>query len=158
MRLSSYRSRFRDQSQREVPIYKDFEVADALLAHKDVIFVGRPETNSALTAWLGKIGLDYQAAAFRIEGKTYASERNALVYAAKNPLDEAHMVLVYAGNSSLAMAQSLNATSADAAWIVLESGKPTGPIGYSAAPAPPGRTRSCSPPPRSTSPGTRGPR
>ena len=120
-------ARFRDQQQRDAAIYKDFEVTDALLAHKDVIFVGRPETNPALEKWLGKIGLDYQAAAFRIADKTWASERNALVFAAKNPLDAGHMVLVYAGNSPLATVQSLSAGTADASWIVLENGKPTGP-------------------------------
>jgi hypothetical protein len=127
-------TRFRDQSQREAAIYKDFAVADVLLAHKDVIFVGRPETNSALATWLGRIGMDYQAAVFKLDDKTYASERNALVFAAKNPLDASHMVLVYAGNSPLAMVQSLNATTADAAWIVLENGKPTGPSATKADP------------------------
>jgi hypothetical protein len=125
-------ARFRDQFQREAAIYKDFEAGDALLGHKDVIFVGRPETNSALGMWLGKIGLDYQAAEFRVGEKSYASERNSLVFAAKNPVDPAHMVLVYAGNSALAMAQSLNATATDAAWIVLEDGKPTGPSAVAA--------------------------
>ncbi len=124
-------SRLRERSQREVPIYKDFEATDALLAHRDVIFIGRPETNSALAAWSEKIGLEYRAGIFRIEGKPYASERNAIVFAAKNPLDAAHMVLVYAGNSPLATAQSLNAAPANAPWVVLEDGKPTGP---SAAP------------------------
>jgi hypothetical protein len=120
-------TRFRDQMQREAAIYKDFEVADALLAHKDVIFVGRPETNSALAGWLGKIGLDYSAAEFHVDGKAYASERNALVFAAKNPLDASHEVLVYAANSPLALAQSVNATSSDSPFIVLENGKPAGP-------------------------------
>jgi hypothetical protein len=123
--------KLRERSQHEVPIYKDFEATDALLAHSDIIFIGRPETNSALAAWAEKIGLEYQAGIFRIEGKPYASERNALVYAAKNPLDAAHMVLVYAGNSPLATAQSLNAALTETPWIVLENGKPTGP---SAAP------------------------
>jgi hypothetical protein len=41
------------------------------------------------------------------------------------------MVLVYAGNSPLATAQSLNAALTETPWIVLENGKPTGP---SAAP------------------------
>jgi len=120
-------TRFRDQSQREVAIYKDFEAGDSLLAHKDVIFVGRPETNSALAGWSGKIGLDYEAADFRIKDKVYASERNSLVYSASNPLDAARMVLVYAANSAPALALSLNAASTEAAWIVLEDGKPTGP-------------------------------
>ena len=47
------------------------------------------------------IGLDYSGAAFRIDGAVHASEREALLLAAKNPLDAAHMVLVVAGNDAL---------------------------------------------------------
>jgi len=88
-----------------------------------VIFIGRPETDSALAAWSAKIGLDYQAGVFRLDGKTYASERNSLVFAAKNPLDAAHMVVVYAGNSPLETARSLSAMAGDAAAFALEDGK-----------------------------------
>jgi hypothetical protein len=84
-----------------VPIYKDFEVSDELLAHKDVIFVGRPESNSALAAWAKQIDLDYQAGVFKIENQAHAGEREALGYAARNPQDPSHMVLVLAGNSAL---------------------------------------------------------
>jgi hypothetical protein len=114
---------FRERQQREVSIYKDFEATDALLAHKDVIFIGRPEANSALAAWSERLGLDYPDAVIKIGGKFYPSERNSLVYAAKNPLDQAHMVLVYAGNSPLETVQSLNA-EVETAWAVLENGKP----------------------------------
>jgi hypothetical protein len=116
------RTRYRDRDQREVPIYKDFEATDALLAHKDVVFVGRPETNSALAAWREKIGLDYPAAVFKVDGKTYASERNALVFASKNPIDATHMVVVYAGNSPLETARSLNGEE-EKPWFALEDGK-----------------------------------
>ena len=114
--------RYRDRYQREVPIYKDFEATDALLSHKDAIFIGRPETNSALAAWREKIGLDYQAAVFKVDGRTYSSERNALVFASKNPLDPLHMVVVYAGNSPLETARSVNATE-EKPWFALEDGK-----------------------------------
>ncbi len=70
-----------------VPIYKDFEVSDELLRHRDVIFIGRPEANSALAAWAARIGLDYPGAAFRIDDAVHASEREALLLAATNPLD-----------------------------------------------------------------------
>jgi hypothetical protein len=113
---------FRERHQREVAIYKDFEANEALLAHKDVIFIGRPESNSALAAWAGKLGLDYQGAVIKAGGKVYASERNALLYAAKNPLDPAHMVLVYAGNSPLETVRSLDAAG-ETPWVVLEDGK-----------------------------------
>ncbi len=114
---------YRERDQRDVPIYKDFETSDTLLAHKDVIFIGRPETNSALASWRDDIGLAYPGAVFQVDDKTYASERNALVYAAKNPLDPAHMVLMYAGNSPLETARAIQATGQTAA-IVLEDGNP----------------------------------
>jgi hypothetical protein len=94
-------TRYLDQYESQVPIYKDFEVSDDLLQHRDVIFVGRPESNSALALWTARIGLDYSAAAFKIEGAVHAGEREALSLAAANPLDPSHMVLVLAGNDAL---------------------------------------------------------
>jgi len=68
------------------------------------------------------MGLDYSAAVFKVDGKTYASERNSLVFASKNPLDPAHMTVVYAGNSPLETARSLNAED-QKPWFALEDGK-----------------------------------
>jgi len=113
---------YRERSQREIPIYKDFESSDSLLAHQDVVFVGRPETNSALALWTEKIGLDYAGDVFKAAGKSYASERDALVYAAQNPVDPTHMVLVYAGNSPSQTAAAANA-EANTAAVVLRDGK-----------------------------------
>jgi hypothetical protein len=90
-----------NQFESIVPIYKDFEVGDEQLAHKDVVFIGRPESNTALAAWSQKLGLAYENAAFKVENHTYASEREALAWAAKNPQDGGHMVLVLAGNDAL---------------------------------------------------------
>ena len=94
-------AQYLNQLESQVPIYKDFEVSDELLAHKDVIFVGRPESNSALAAWAKQIDLDYQAGVFKIENQAHAGEREALGYAARNPQDPSHMVLVVAGNAAL---------------------------------------------------------
>jgi hypothetical protein len=94
-------SHFLDYYESQVPIYKDFDVSDDLLRHRDVIFVGRPESNSALASWAEKLGLDYSGAAFRIDGKVHASEREGLIFAATNPLDATHMILVLAGNDAL---------------------------------------------------------
>ena len=115
--------RYRNRAQREVPVYRDFEATGALLTHKDVIFIGRPETNSALASWSQQLALDYSGAQFRLDGRTYASERSALVYASKNPLDATHMVLLYAGNSPLETARALDAEVAEPA-LALEDGKP----------------------------------
>ena len=116
-------SQYRERAQRDVPIYKDFEATDDLLAHRDVIFVGRPETNAVLDGWRGRIGLDYQGAMFKLDGKTYASERNALVYVATNPFDPAHMIVVHAGNSPLETARTID-PGVDAASVALEDDKP----------------------------------
>src|SRR5215471_13501131 len=63
------------QFESRVPIYKDFEVSDEQLAHKDVVFVGRPEANQALVAWAKPLGLDWGGAVFKVEGKAHAGER-----------------------------------------------------------------------------------
>ena len=68
-------TRFLDQYESAVPIYKDFEVSEELLRHRDVVFVGRPEANSALASWAAKLGLLHQGASFRINGEVHASER-----------------------------------------------------------------------------------
>jgi hypothetical protein len=94
-------SRFLDQYESAVPIYKDFEATEELLAHRDVVFIGRPEANSALAAWAARLDLDYSGAAFLLDGALHASERDALQFAARNPLDAAHMVVVIAGNDAL---------------------------------------------------------
>lgn len=112
---------FLGRYQSEVPIYKDFEASDDVLRHRDVVFVGRPEANSALAAWSAKLKLDYSGAAFKIDGDVHASEREALILAASNPLDDTHMVLIVAGNDALstvkAEAESLSANE----YIVLKS-------------------------------------
>lgn len=117
-------ARFLDGYESLVPIYKDFEATEDVLRHRDVVFIGRPEANSALAAWAGKLGLDYQQAAFRIDGKWHASERDALVLAAGNPLDAARMVLVYAGNDALRTVKSVETGQEQAQYVLLEDGKP----------------------------------
>ena len=92
---------FLDGYESEVPIRKDFEVEDQDLRAHDVVFIGRPEANSALAAWSKSLGLDYDEGVFRINGDAHASERDALAFAGKNPLDPTHMVLVVAGNDAL---------------------------------------------------------
>jgi hypothetical protein len=110
----------------EVTIYKDFEATEEILQHRDVIFVGRPEANSALAAWAEKLGLEYKGASFRVAGTDYASERQALVMAGKNPLDPARMVLILAGNDALRtvkLALSMRDEAERAVWVVSDDGQ-----------------------------------
>jgi hypothetical protein len=84
-----------------IPIRRDFEVTEAEMRERNVIFVGRPETNSALAAQANALDLVWQAGDFTIQGKHHASEREALALAATNPANAKRMVLVLAGNSAL---------------------------------------------------------
>lgn len=96
-----WQKQFLDQFESAVRIYKDFEVTERELADHDVLFIGRPETNSALAAWAKLLGLDYDGEVFELAGKDHSSENDALVLAAENPLNKKRMVLIAAGNSPL---------------------------------------------------------
>ena len=106
-----------------VPIRKDFEVGEEELRGHDVIFVGRPESNSALAAWQDKIGLHSSGGLFQIAGQDHASEREALVLAAANPLNAHHMVLVLAGNSALQTVLLTRAGWDETQYSILDSGR-----------------------------------
>jgi len=96
-----------------------------LLRHRDVVLVGRPEANSALARWAGKLHLDYEGAAFKIDGGVHASEREALILAAENPLDASHMVLIVAGNDALSTVKAQNTEfTADEYVIFRDGGEP----------------------------------
>jgi hypothetical protein len=96
-----WQKQFLDRFESAVPIRKDFEVTEKELADHDVLFIGRPETNSALAAWAKPLALDYDGAVFELSGRGHSSENDSLIFAATNPLDKKRMVLVAAGNSPL---------------------------------------------------------
>jgi hypothetical protein len=114
-----------DQFESAVPVRKDFEVSEDDLRSHDVIFVGRAETNSALAAWKGKLGLESEGGQFRIAGKEHASETEALAFAASNPLDRHHMVLVLAGNNALETVHMAGASLNRTEYSVYDSAKET---------------------------------
>jgi hypothetical protein len=106
-----------------VPIRKDFELTEADFRTHDVIFVGRPETNSALAAFHVQLGLDSSGGLFRIAGVDHASETEALAFAATNPLDRHHMVLVLAGNSALETVLLTKADFNETQYAIFDAGK-----------------------------------
>jgi hypothetical protein len=117
-------NRFLDGYESQVPIYKDFEVNDDLLRHREVVFIGRPESNSALARWSEKIGLNYNGAAFTINGKVHASEREALILAAQNPLDATRMIMVIAGNDALSTVKAHKADLTADEYVIFRDGDP----------------------------------
>ena len=94
-------NKFLDWFESEVGVRKDFEVTDEELKTHDLVFVGRPETNTALAAWKDRLALKYDGAAFQAKAGTHGGGTEALVLAAANPLDPKRMVVVIAGNSAL---------------------------------------------------------
>jgi len=87
-----------------------------------VIFVGRPESNAALAVLAQRIGLDYSEALFRINGTAHAYERSALLFAAANPFDRRHMVLVMAGNDALDTVKLASSNLPGAEYAIYEDG------------------------------------
>jgi hypothetical protein len=117
------RNRFLDWFEGQLPLLKDFEAGQADLRDHDVLFVGRPESNSALAALAQRLGVRFEGASFRVAGKDYASERNALWLAASNPLNPRRMVLVLAGNSALETVRAASLMPDAAEYTVYETGK-----------------------------------
>ncbi len=116
---------FLDWYESAVPVRKDFEVTEAELRAHDVIFVGRPETNSALAEWKDKLGLDAEGGMFRMRGAAHGSETEALAFAAANPMDRSHMVLVLAGNSALSTVRMTKASLSRTQYAIFDSGEQT---------------------------------
>jgi hypothetical protein len=117
--------KYLDQFESVVPIRKDFEVTDDELRAHDIIFVGRPESNSLLAAWKDKLGLEAEGGLFRIAGQAHASETEALAFAATNPLDRQRMVLVLAGNDALETVLVTRASLGRTQYSIFDSGKQT---------------------------------
>jgi hypothetical protein len=119
--------RFFRALEHEVPIRKDFEVSDEDLRTRDVIFVGRAESNSALSkwqdAWQDKLGFESSNGLFRIADRDHAAETEGLVFAAANPLDRRHMVLVLAGNSALETVLLTKTPACETQYCIFDSGK-----------------------------------
>jgi hypothetical protein len=108
-----------------VPVRKDFEVTDRDLRDREVIFVGRPATNSALAAWQSKLSLNYDGGVFTIDGKDHGAETESLAWTAANPLDPKHMVLVLAGNSPVETVRVAKKQFKATQYAVYDSGKET---------------------------------
>jgi hypothetical protein len=102
---------------------KDFELSDADMRSHELIFVGRPDTNSALAVCQSQIGLKYDGASFSVSGKDYASESDSVFWAAANPFDAKHMILVVAGNSPLETVRLAAAAPQPRQFVVYSAGK-----------------------------------
>jgi len=120
-----WQKQFLDQFESAVAIRKDFEVTAKEMADHDVLFIGRPETNSALAAWAKPLALDYDGSVFTLAGKDHSSENDALVLAGTNPENKKRMVLIAAGNSPLGtVLLTRGGGFGQAQYQVYDSGRP----------------------------------
>jgi hypothetical protein len=118
-----WQQQFIGMFERQVPVRKDFEVSEADLAQHDIVFIGRPETNSALAAWTKQIGLDYDGGVFKLADADHASENDAVIWAAANPQDQKHMVIVAAGNSPLSTVLAARSGLSQNQYEIVTSGR-----------------------------------
>jgi hypothetical protein len=95
-------AQFLDALETRVPVLRDYEVTPDQLRSRNVVFVGRPETNSMLASWADRLDLHFDGNTFGVRGVEHGSENDSLLYAAANPMDRTHKVLVLAGNSAIA--------------------------------------------------------
>lgn len=104
-------------------IRKDFELSAEDARRHSLIFVGRPESNSALRAFRGKMPVNFDGAAFTAGGKTYASENYGVMLAAEHPDNPELLVVVFSGNSALQTVRMAGASPHEYAWQVYRGAK-----------------------------------
>ncbi len=119
-----WQKQFLDQFESAVRVYKDFEVTERELAGHDVLFIGRPETNSALAAWAKPLALDYEGTVFQLAGRDHSSENDALVLAGTNPSNKKHMVLIAVGNSPLGTVLLTRGGFGQTQYQIYDAGRP----------------------------------
>jgi hypothetical protein len=112
-----------DWYESRVPVLRDFELTEEEGAAKTVIFIGRPETNSALRVWNEKLGIRFDGASFEAGGKLYAHERDGLVLAAQHPSAAKEVMLVLAGNSAVETVRVAAFRPDAKTWEVTRRGK-----------------------------------
>ncbi len=108
--------------ERQIPVVPDHAFTAELFKTKTVIFVGRPETNSALRE-AGPARVKFDGASFTVDGRTYAAERDGVAMVEPNPQNANELMVVVAGSCG---AETVRVTEADLgarAWLVTRRGE-----------------------------------
>lgn len=113
----------------QVPIVRDFELTGADAESKTLIFIGRPETNSALRAQAPGALPKFDGATFEVGGTVYADQRNGLAWAGRTKCPEPHMAVVLAGNSAAETVRLAEFRPMDQVFAVTHQGKAIGDQG-----------------------------
>ncbi len=116
-------SSFNGWFETRIPVLRDFELTPELARTKSIVFIGRPETNSALSEFSAQLPARFDAATFTIDGRTFAHERDGVSCAAANPGNPAEMILVLAGNSAVETVRLAAFQPAPRVWQVTRAGR-----------------------------------
>ena len=115
---------FLDSYESAVPMRKDFEVTEGELRSHDVIFVGRPETNSALGRWKDRSGWTPRRYVPHCGWRTLPKSKRSR-WRPRIRWTASHMVLVLAGNSALSTVHMTKASLSRAEYAIFDSGEQT---------------------------------
>lgn len=107
--------------EQRVPVLRDFELTPEILRSHSVVFVGRPETNSAVHA---RFPAQFDGAAFTLDGRTYAHERDGVACAAANPGNSSELLVLLAGNSAVETVRLAAFQPEPFTWQLTRQGKP----------------------------------
>ena len=88
-----------------------------------LIFIGRPESNSALSALDGQLGATFDGAAFTVGGKTYASENFGSDPGGRASCDPNKLLSSWPGNSALQTVRMARMRPHEYAWQVYRGTK-----------------------------------
>jgi hypothetical protein len=83
-----------------VPILSDREATPEAIAHRHVLLVGRPDTNSTAARLAKDVPVHFGPASFVIRGETYAHPHTAVIAAGPLPDDPRHSAVIFAGLSA----------------------------------------------------------
>lgn len=106
--------------EQRVPVLRDYELTPGVAKTKSVVFVGRPETNSAVPA---AFPASFEGALFTLEGRTYAHERDGILCAAANPQNPAEILILLAGNSAVETVRLAAFSPEPFTWQLFRQGK-----------------------------------
>lgn len=114
-----------------VPIRRDFELSPAECGSKTLIFIGRPETNSALRAEPPGNLPRFEGASFEVDGKTYADQRDGLAWAGRTRCKNRELAIVLAGNSAVETVRLAEFQPRQKVYAVTNHGQDVSPSGSS---------------------------
>jgi hypothetical protein len=108
-----------------VAIKADIDVTDEDLKTRHLLLIGRPDSNSVVARFKGKLPVTFGPQSFTVDKKSYAHAKSAVFAAAENPVNPRFSVVVIAGldgASTLKNAPNL-ATTRSAEVVVVPHGQ-----------------------------------